>query len=168
MSFPHLEKDPVFGERVFVAPTATVIGDVRTGDDVSFWFGVVARGDVNWIRIGNATNVQDGCKLHVTTEKHPLFIGQRVSLGHGVIVHGCNIGNDSLIGIGATDLDGASVGSGSIIAAGALVPEGAEIPEGHLAMGIPARVIRPVTEDEKKRITNTAERYIDLKNAYLK
>jgi len=168
MTFPHLEKDPVFGDRVFVAPSATVIGDVQVGDDTSFWFDVVARGDVNWIRIGAATNVQDGCKLHVTTEKYPLSIGRRVSLGHGVTVHGCAIGDDCLIGIGAIVLDGADVGSGSIIAAGALVPEGARIPEGYLAMGIPAKVVRPVTKVERARILDTADRYIDLKNAYLK
>lgn len=168
LKFPHLEKEPVFGRKVFVAPTATVIGDVTAGDDVSFWYGVVARGDVNWIRIGSGSNIQDGSKLHVTTEKHPLSVGCRVSLGHGVIVHGCTIGDDCLIGIGATVLDGATVGPGSIIAAGALVPEGAEIPGGHIVMGIPAKVIRPVKEEERKRIIHTAERYVDLKNTYLK
>ena len=168
MIFPHLEKEPVFGRDVFLAPSATVIGDVKTGDDASFWFGVVARGDVNWIRIGSGTNIQDGGKLHVTTDRFPLTIGDRVSVGHGAIVHGCTIGDDCLIGIGATVLDGAFVGPGSIVAAGALVPEGAQIPDGSLALGIPARVVRPVSEEETQRILRTAEHYINLKNMYLK
>ena len=165
--FPHLDKDPVFGERVFVAPSATVIGDVQTGDDVSFWFGVVVRGDVNWIRIGPGTNIQDGSKLHVTTDRFPLSIGDRVSVGHGANVHGCTIGDDCLVGIGATILDGASIGSGSIVAAGALIPEGMRIPGGHLALGIPAKTLRPVSEAETQRIVITAEHYVKLKNAYL-
>ncbi len=165
--FPHLEKKSVFGRDVFLAPSATVIGDVQTGDDVSFWFGVVVRGDVNWIRIGSGTNIQDGSKLHVTTDRFPLVIGDRVSVGHGAIVHGCTIGDDCLIGIGATVLDGASIGPGSVVAAGALVPEGVKIPDGHLAMGIPARVVRPVNENETQRILRTAKHYINLKNAYL-
>jgi carbonic anhydrase/acetyltransferase-like protein (isoleucine patch superfamily) len=167
LKFPHLEKDPIFGRDVFLAPSATVIGDVKTGDDASFWFGVVARGDVNWIRIGSGTNIQDGGKLHVTTDRFPLAIGDRVSVGHGAIVHGCTIGDDCLIGIGATVLDGATIGNGSIVAAGALVPEGATIPDGHLVLGIPAKIVRPVTEEERERILHTAERYVELKNAYL-
>ncbi len=166
--FPHLNKDPVFGSGVFVAPSATVIGDVEAGDDVSFWFGVVVRGDVNWIRIGPGTNLQDGSKLHVTTDSFPLSIGDRVSVGHGAIVHGCTIGSDCLVGIGATVLDGASIGPGSIVAAGALVPEGMQIPGGHLALGIPAKILRPVSEGETQRVVRTAEHYIKLKNAYLK
>lgn len=166
--FPHFEKEPVFGSRVFVAPSAILIGDVEAGDDVSFWFGVVVRGDVNWIRIGSGTNVQDGSKLHVTTDRFPLSIGDRVSVGHGAIVHGCTIGNDCLVGIGAIVLDGASIGAGSIVAAGALVPEGMQIPGGHLALGIPAKIVRPVSEGETQRIVTTAEHYVKLKNAYLK
>jgi carbonic anhydrase/acetyltransferase-like protein (isoleucine patch superfamily) len=167
ISFPHLEKKPVFGRDVFLAPSATVIGDVTVGSDSSFWFDVVVRGDVNWIRIGSGTNIQDGSKLHVTTDRFPLTIGDGVSLGHGAIVHGCTVGNDCLIGIGAIILDGASVGSGCIVAAGALVQEGAKIPDGHLALGIPAKIVRPVTEEERNRILNTAQRYIELKNSYL-
>ena len=168
MIFLHLEKEPVFGRDVFVAPSATVIGDVTVGNDASFWFGVVTRGDVNWIRIGSGTNIQDGSKLHVTTDRFPLTIGDRVSVGHGAIVHGCTVGDECLIGIGAKVLDGASIGSGCIVAAGALVPEGAKIPDGHLALGIPARVVRPVREEETQRILHTAERYVELKNAYIK
>ena len=156
------------GRDVFLAPSATVIGDIQAGNDVSFWYGVVARGDVNWIRIGNGTNIQDGSVLHVTTDKFPLTIGDRVSVGHGAIMHGFTIGDDCLIGIGAAVLDGASIGSGTIVAAGALVPEGAKIPDGSLVLGIPAKIVRPVTGEERKRIFHTAERYIELKNAHLK
>ena len=168
MDFPHLYKDPVLGNNVFIAPTATVIGDVSIGDDSSFWFGSVARGDVNWIRIGSGTNVQDGSSLHVTYETHPLVIGDRVSIAHGVILHGCTIGDECLIGIGARILDGAVIGAGSVIAAGAVVPEGTDIPEGHLAMGIPAKVVRPVSKAETGRIHSIAKRYVEIKNMYLK
>ena len=167
MDFPHLYKDPVFGKGVYVAPTATVIGDVAIGDDSSFWFGAVARGDVNWIRIGSKSNVQDNSVLHVTYETHPLEIGDRVCVGHGVILHGCTIGDDCLIGIGARVLDGADVGAGSIVAAGAVVPQGAKIPAGHLVMGIPAKVVRPVSEEETQRTQRIVQRYVGLKNIYL-
>jgi carbonic anhydrase/acetyltransferase-like protein (isoleucine patch superfamily) len=168
MTFPHLEKEPVFGRGVYIAPTATVIGDVQTGDDTSFWFGAVARGDVNWIRIGSGSNVQDNSVLHVTFEKHPLVIGDGVTIGHGVILHGCTIGDECLIGIGARVLDGAVIGSGSVVAAGAVVPEGAKIPDGHLAMGIPAKIVRPVSSQETRRIQSIGKRYVDLKNIYMK
>jgi len=167
MNFPHLEKEPVFGNRVYIAPTATIIGDVHAGDDVSFWYGVVARGDVNWIRVGSGTNIQDGSKLHVTTDRFPLSLGDGVSVGHGAALHGCTIGDHCLIGIGAIVMDGAAIGPGAIVAAGALVPEGVNIPEGSLVMGVPARVVRPVKEEEKQRIQHTCKRYIELKNAYI-
>jgi carbonic anhydrase/acetyltransferase-like protein (isoleucine patch superfamily) len=168
MIFPHLEREPVFGKDVYTAPDAVIIGDVTVGDDASLWFGVVARGDVNYITIGEGTNIQDGSNLHVTHETWPLIIGNRVSVAHGVILHGCTIGNDSLIGIGARVLDGAVIGDGSLVAAGALVPEGARIPDGHLAMGIPAKVVRPVNKEETKRMHSINERYIEIKNVYLK
>jgi carbonic anhydrase/acetyltransferase-like protein (isoleucine patch superfamily) len=167
MTFPHFEKEPILGNGVFVAPTATVIGDVTAGDNASFWFGTVVRGDVNWIRIGNDTNVQDGSILHVTTDRYPLDMGDRVSVGHGAVVHGCTVGNECLIGIGARILDGAAIGAGSIVGAGALVTERQEVPSGHLALGIPARIIRPVTPEETDRIQRTAEHYVRLKNAYI-
>jgi carbonic anhydrase/acetyltransferase-like protein (isoleucine patch superfamily) len=167
ITFPHLQKNPKLGKAVFVAPTATVIGDITAGDDASFWFQTVTRGDVNWIRIGNQSNVQDGCVLHVTTDRFPLLIGDRVSVGHGAIVHGCTIEDDCLIGIGARILDGAKIGAGSIVGAGALVTEGQEVPPGQLVLGIPAKVIRPVSKDERQRILRTAEHYIRLKNAYM-
>jgi len=158
---------PKLGERVYVAPTASLIGDMTAGDDCSFWFNVTARGDVNYIRIGEGTNIQDGSVLHVTSEKFPLFIGSGVTVGHAVVLHGCEIADGCLIGIGARVLDGAIVESGSLVGAGAVVAPGMRIPEGHLALGVPARVIRPLKDEEFGLIHRTAERYIELKNEYL-
>ena len=167
MTFPHFEKEPVLGKDVFIAPTAVVIGDVTTGDDVSFWYHTVVRGDVNWIRIGRGTNIQDGSVLHVTTDRFPLNIADRVSVGHGAIVHGCTVEEDCLIGMGARILDGALIGAGSFVGAGALVTQGQVVPAGHLVMGVPAKVVRPVSDEEKERILNTAKHYIKLKNSYI-
>jgi carbonic anhydrase/acetyltransferase-like protein (isoleucine patch superfamily) len=167
MTFPHFEKEPNLGNGVFIAPTAVVIGDVTAGDDASFWFQTVVRGDVNWIRIGQGSNVQDGSVLHVTTDRFPLNIADRVSIGHGAIVHGCTIEEDCLIGIGARILDGAYIRAGSIVGAGALVTEGQDVPPCQLVLGVPAKVVRPVSEKERDRILRTAEHYVRLKNAYL-
>ena len=167
MTFPHFEKKPVLGKGVFIAPTAVVLGDVTTGEDTSFWFQTVVRGDVNRIRIGTGTNIQDGSVLHVTTDRFPLTIGDRVSVGHGAIVHGCTIEEDCLIGIGARILDGAIIGAGSIVGAGALVTEGQVVPAGYLVMGVPAKVVRLVSDEEKDRILHTAKHYIKLKDAYI-
>ena len=166
-SFPHFEKEPNLGKDVFIAPSAVVLGDVTAGDDASFWFQTVVRGDVNWIRIGQGSNVQDGSVLHVTTDRFPLNIGDRVSIGHGAIVHGCTIEEDCLIGMGARILDGAHIGAGSIVGAGALVTEGQEVPSGQLVLGVPAKVVRPVSKTERERIVRNAEHYIRLKNAYM-
>ncbi len=158
---------PRLGERVFVAPSARLAGDLTAGDDCSFWFNVTARGDVNYIRIGNGTNIQDGCVLHVTTERFPLVVGSGVTAGHSVVLHGCEVGDGCLIGIGARVLDGAVVESGSMVGAGAVVPPGMLIPEGQLALGVPAKVVRPLRDEEFELINRTAERYIMLKNEYL-
>ncbi len=157
---------PRLGRRVFLAPSATVVGDVETGDDVSFWFASVARGDVHRIRIGDATNVQDGAVLHVTHRTHPLAIGSRVVIGHGAILHGCTVADGALVGIGARVLDGAVVEAGAQVGAGALVAPGHRVPAGHLALGVPARVARPLTEEEAERIGQIAERYVKLKERY--
>jgi gamma-carbonic anhydrase len=163
---PYEGKLPRLGARVFVAPGAYVTGDVELGDDVSFWFHTVARGDVNWIRIGARTNIQDGSVLHVNHGTHPLLIGAGVVVGHQAVVHGCTIEDGALIGIGARVLDGAVVEAGAQIGAGAVVAPGHRIPAGHLALGIPARVVRPLTEDESRRIADTCERYVALKEKY--
>ena len=163
---PFEGKLPRLGARVWVAPGAYVTGDVELGDDVSFWFHTVARGDVNWIRIGARTNIQDGSVLHVNHGTHPLVIGAGVVVGHQAVVHGCTIEDGALIGIGARVLDGAVVEAGAQIGAGAVVAPGHRIPAGHLALGIPARVVRPLTEDETRRIADTCERYAALKEKY--
>ncbi len=164
---PYGNTLPEIGNGVFLAPSAVLIGDVSAGLDASFWFQVVVRGDVNYIRIGDRTNVQDSSTLHVTTQKHPLVIGNGVTVGHGVIAHGCRVEDDCLLGIGSRILDGAVIERGSIVGAGSVVTPGSRIPAGHLALGIPAKPVRLLNEDEKELITMTAENYIKLKNIYL-
>jgi gamma-carbonic anhydrase len=163
---PYEGRLPRLGARVFLAPGAYVTGDVEAGDDVSFWFHTVARGDVNWIRVGAGTNVQDGSVLHVAHERFPLRIGERVVIGHHAVVHGCTVEDGALIGIGARVLDGAVVERGAQVGAGAVVAPGHRVPAGHLALGVPARVVRPLTDDEARRIADTADRYIAVKDRY--
>ena len=157
---------PRLGDRVFLAPGAVVTGDVTLGDDVSFWFHTVARGDVHWIRIGPRTNVQDGSVLHVTHETHPLEIGADVVIGHQAVLHGCTVEDGALIGIGARVLDGAVIERGAQVGAGAVVAPGHVVPAGHLALGVPAKVVRPLSEDEARTIREIARRYVDLKERY--
>lgn len=157
---------PKLGERVFLAPSAHVAGDVELGDDVSFWFHTAARGDVNSISIGAGTNVQDGTVLHVTYRTHPLVIGAGVVIGHSAMVHGCTIEDGALVGIGARVLDGAVIEAGAQIGAGAVVAPGARVPAGHLALGVPARVVRPLTPEESRTIGEIRDRYVALKDEY--
>jgi carbonic anhydrase/acetyltransferase-like protein (isoleucine patch superfamily) len=157
---------PRLGERVFLAPSAVVVGDVELGDDVSLWFQTVVRGDVNWIRVGEETNVQDGAVLHVTHERFPLRIGKGVVIAHAAVVHGCTIEDGALIGIGANVLDGAVVEAGAQIGAGALVAPGQRVPAGQLALGVPARVVRPLTPAESAIIADIRQRYRELKEQY--
>jgi gamma-carbonic anhydrase len=163
---PYLDKVPKLGARVFLAPGAWVTGDVELGDDVSFWFHTVARGDVNFIRIGARTNIQDGSVLHVNHRVHPLVIGAGVVVGHQAVLHGCTIEDGALIGIGARVLDGAVVEAGAQIGAGAVVAPGHRIPAGFLALGIPARPVRPLTAEETLRIADGCARYVELKEHY--
>lgn len=167
-TYPFQDTTPRLGERVFLAPTAVVTGDVEVGDDVSFWFHTVARGDVHWIRIGPRTNVQDGTVLHVTHQTHPLVLGAGVVVGHAVVLHGCTVEDGALIGIGARVLDGAVVERGAQVGAGAVVTPGTRIPAGHLALGVPARPVRPLTDEESRAIEEIAERYAALKERYRK
>ncbi len=164
--YPYRGILPRLGERVWLAPSALLTGDIVLGDDVSFFFGTTARGDVNTIRIGARTNVQDGCILHVTHERFPLSIGEDVVIGHGAIVHGCTVEDGCLIGIGAKVLDGAFLEAGCQIGAGALVPPGMRVPSGHLVMGLPARVVRPLRPDERSGIADIAGRYLEIKDEY--
>ena len=157
---------PVLGRHVFLAPSAEISGDVELGDDVSFWFHTAARGDVNFIRVGAGTNVQDGAVLHVTHETHPLRIGRGVVIGHAAVLHGCTVEDGALIGIGARVLDGAVIESGAQVGAGAVVPPGQRVPAGHLALGLPARVVREVSVEERQEIAAIAERYVRLKERY--
>ena len=157
---------PRVGERVFLAPTAYVTGDVELGDDVSFWFHTVARGDVHRIRIGARTNVQDGSVLHVTHEAHSLTLGEGVVVGHAAVLHGCTVEDGALIGIGARVLDGAVVERGAQVGAGAVVTPGTRIPAHQLALGTPARVARPLSDGERQNIAGIADRYVRLAALY--
>jgi len=160
-------QSPRLGARVFVAENATLIGDVDLGDDCSIWYGAVLRGDVHSIRIGPRTNIQDNCVLHVTNGTHPIDIAEEVTIGHGVIAHGCVIGRGALIGMGSRVLDGARVGELALIGAGALVGEGMEIPPRTLAVGVPAKVKRDLRMDEIARLEQSWRYYIEYKEKYL-
>lgn len=145
-------------ERYFVAESATVVGRVRLGEDVGIWFGAVIRGDNEWIEIGDATNVQDNCTLH-SDSSFPLTIGQGCTLGHGATVHGCTLGDNVLVGMGATILNGARIGSNSIVGAGALVTEGKAFPENSLIVGSPARAVRTLDEAAVRTLRLSAAHY---------
>jgi carbonic anhydrase/acetyltransferase-like protein (isoleucine patch superfamily) len=152
---------------VFIDDSAQVIGDVEIGEESSVWMCVVIRGDVNWIRIGKRSNVQDGTVVHVMTKTHPTTIGDNVTIGHGAIVHGCTIEDQCLIGMGAVLLNGAHVGTGSIIAAGTLLVEGAKIPPRSLVMGSPGRVKRTLSDAEVLDIQAYADRYVGYRLEYM-
>ncbi len=164
MIHPYRGKVPTLGERVFLVASAEIIGDVTIGNDSSVWFNAVVRGDINVIRIGERTNIQDGCLLHVVHDTHPLTVGSDVTVGHGAILHGCTVGDTCLIGMGAIVLDGARVGERSLVAAGSLVRMNDEIPPGVLAAGSPAKVVRPLTDAETASLAQTALNYM----AYVK
>lgn len=161
MLFPYGNKIPEIHESVYIASGVKIIGDVKIGKNSSVWYNSVVRGDVNYIRIGEDTNVQDLSMLHVTKEKFPLEIGNQVTIGHSVKLHGCTIKDLCLIGIGAIILDGAVVESHSIIAAGAVVTPGCIVPSGKLVVGVPAKVIRELNYEEIDDISNSAVRYRD-------
>lgn len=152
----------------FLAEGSIVIGDVKMGEQSSLWFNSVVRGDVHYIRIGERTNIQDLCMLHVTNNKYPLNIGDGVTIGHRAMVHGCTIKDGSLIGIGAIVLDNAVVGEKSLVAAGAVVKEGFDVPPGTLVAGIPAKVVKEFSEEEQKNIAAVAGHYINYANDYRK
>ncbi len=167
MILPYQQILPRLGNNVFLAPSATVIGDVEIGEECGIWFNTVIRGDVNYIRIGPRTNIQDLCMCHVTLNKWPLIIGEGVTVGHSAILHGCVIQDYCLIGMGAKILDGARVGPQALVAAGALVREGFVVPERTLVAGVPAAVKRTLTPEEVENLFASAERYIRYKNEYL-
>jgi len=144
---------------VFLAPSADIIGEVSIGAQSSVWFQVVIRGDVNWIRIGSRTNIQDHSMLHVTRKKSPLSIGDEVTVGHRVTLHGCTIGNRVLLGMGAIVLDDAVIGDDCVIGAGALVTQKMQVPSGSLVFGSPAKVIRPLRNEELAFLKASAQNY---------
>ena len=151
----------------FVEETAVVIGDVVMGEECSVWFHAVIRGDVNYIRIGHRTNVQDLCMLHVTHDTHPLIIGNDVTIGHHVVLHGCAIKDRVLVGMGSIIMDGAVIGEDSVVGAGALVTEGTVVPPKSLILGSPARVRRPATDKEVAWIAQSAVNYVKYSRQYL-
>lgn len=157
--FPYLNYYPKIAGNVFLASGVKIIGNVEIGEFSSVWYNTVIRGDVHYIKIGNLANIQDCSMLHVTNGKFPLNIGDKVTIGHSVKLHGCTIENLSLVGIGAIVLDGAVVQTNSMVAAGSVVKPGFIVPSGKLVAGVPARIIRNLTEDEIKDFEESAFRY---------
>jgi carbonic anhydrase/acetyltransferase-like protein (isoleucine patch superfamily) len=157
---------PSIDPTAYVDISAQIIGDVHLGAESSVWMNVVIRGDVNRIRIGARTNIQDLTLVHVMRETHPTIIGDEVTVGHSAVVHGCTIEGRCLIGMGAKLLNGCRIGTGSIVAAGALVPEGMVVPPGSMVMGIPAKVKRPLTEAEDASIKWYADNYVRYRLDY--
>ena len=154
-------KRPQYGQNCFIADNATLAGDVVLSDGCSVWFGAVLRGDVHFIRVGNLVNIQDGAVIHCTWKKYPTIVGNGVTIGHRAILHGCVIGDDVLIGMGAIVLDDCQVASGAIVAAGAVLAPGTKVPPGALYAGVPARKIKDIDpEKTASNIHHISERYL--------
>jgi gamma-carbonic anhydrase len=164
----YKDKFPVIGAGVFIDDSAQIIGDVEIGANSSVWFNSVVRGDVYYIRIGESSNIQDLCCLHVTRDRNPTILGDRVTVGHGVILHGCSIESHCLIGMGAIVMDRVKVGQGSIVGAGSVLTQGLQVPPRSLVLGSPARVIRELSAGEVQGIDRYAENYLRYKENYLK
>ena len=158
---------PRIAEGVFVADTARVIGDVHLGEGTSVWYGTVVRGDVYPIHIGARVSLQDGTVVHVTTGRFATHVGDDVTVGHRAVLHGCTVEEGALIGMGAVVMDEAVIGAGAMVAAGSLVAPGTQIPAGMVAMGSPARPVRPVRDHERTFMTYSALHYVDIAKAYL-
>ena len=161
------EKAPNVHASAFVAPGAVVVGDVEVGERSSIWFGCVLRGDVNAIRIGARTNVQDLTTIHVTSRTHPTVVGDEVTIGHRVVLHGCTIKDRCLGGIGSVVMDGAVVGPEAVVGAGALVPPGMVVPPRTLVMGSPAKVKRDLAPEEIEALRRSAENYVEYAARYV-
>ncbi len=159
-------RTPQIAASAYIDPAAVVIGDVTIGEHSSVWPCAVIRGDVNWVRIGARTNVQDGAVLHVMKDEYPLVLGDSVTIGHGAVLHGCTVESRVLVGIGAIVLNNARIGTGSIIAAGTLVPEGTVVPPGSLFMGHPGKFRRALTPEDQASIDGYAARYVEYALAY--
>jgi carbonic anhydrase/acetyltransferase-like protein (isoleucine patch superfamily) len=162
----YFHHTPKLGERVFAAEGAKIIGRVDLGDHVNIWFNTVIRADVNFIKIGKNSNIQDLCMLHVT-ELNSLTIGENTSLGHSVVLHGCKVGSGCLIGMGTIVLDGAEIGNNCLVAAGSMVTPNKKFPDGSMIKGRPASVERMLTPEEIERVSNHYKSYLNYKEQYL-
>jgi carbonic anhydrase/acetyltransferase-like protein (isoleucine patch superfamily) len=160
-------KRPQIAATAWIDPAAVLIGDVVIGEDSSVWPCAVIRGDVNHIRIGARTNIQDGSVLHVMRDEYPLILGDDVTIGHAVVLHGCKVESRCLIGMGSIILNGVTIGAGSIVAAGTLILERTEIPPGSLVVGHPGKVKRMLTPIDQAAIDAYAQRYVEYKNVYI-
>ena len=163
--FNHIE--PKIHETAFIADNAVVIGDVEIGEDASVWFGSIVRGDVNFIRIGARTNIQDLTMIHVSSKTHVTVLEEEITVGHNVTLHGCYVERGCLIGIGAILLDGVRVGAHSLVGAGSLLTPGTQIPPRSLVLGSPARVKRELTDEELAYLDKSWRNYVELKNKYI-
>ena len=160
-------KTPSVHDSAFIADTATVIGDIEIGEDASVWFGSVIRGDVNYIRIGARTNIQDMTVIHVSSKTHATILEEEITVGHRVTLHGCYVERQCLIGIGAILLDGVRIGAQSLVAAGSLLTPGTQIPPRSLVMGAPAKVKRDLTDGELAHLDRSWRNYVELKSKYI-
>lgn len=163
-----LEAKPALGKKVYVAPTATLVGKIEIGELSNIWPNVSARGDVNWMKIGKRTNIQDNSVLHVTEDTHPLVIGDDVTVGHGCILHGCTIKDRCLIGMGSVVLDGAVIGPDAMVGAGSVVKQGDVIPPRTLYLGVPAKYRRGLSDVEIAAVIESARSYAELGQEYLR
>lgn len=166
MLLPYRDKVPVLGKGAFVAPDATLIGDVVLGDDASVFFQCVLRADINAIRVGARSNIQDHTTVHLASAV-PTLVGEDVSVGHRCILHACTVGDRVLVGMGSILMDHVVIGEDSIVGAGSLIPKGKVFPPGSLIVGCPARLIRPLTDEEKASIPALARKYLGVKETYL-
>jgi carbonic anhydrase/acetyltransferase-like protein (isoleucine patch superfamily) len=163
---PYRGVTPSIARSAYIDASAQVIGDVVIGERSSVWPNVSIRGDVNYVRVGEETSIQDNSVLHVDREHYPCIVGNRVTVGHRVVLHGCEVEDDALIGIGALVLNGAKIGRGAVVGAGALVPEGMVVPANRVVMGVPAKVRREVTPQEQERFRTNCASYVEITSIY--
>lgn len=166
MLYRYLQFKPEIDNSVFIAPNAVVIGQVKIASGASVWFHTLIRGDINTIEIGKDSNIQDGCTMHVTHE-HGVTVEERVTVGHNVILHGCHVKSECLIGMGSILLDGVVINQGCLIAAGSLLSPNTVIPENSLVMGVPGKVVRKLNDDERKRMSQNWKSYVEYSKTYM-
>ena len=162
-----LNKSPKIHDNCYISETASVIGDVTLSENVNIWFGSVLRGDMNFIRVGSGTNIQDNTTIHVTTKTAPTEVGSGVTIGHNAIIHGCKIEDNCLIGMGSIIMDQVIIGNGTLIGAGSVVPQKMIIPPNSVVMGLPAKIIRKITKQERQEILERSKQYIELSKKYM-